>query len=86
MNKIFILVGENTYENEEILGVFSSEEKASIARELSERYDGSCIFQYAIRPYEVDEELVRYKGDLEQELDGYKECASLLERLNRVSS
>lgn len=84
MSKVYVLFDENSYGEKQIIGVFSSKEKAELAITLKARYD--CFGGEGIKECEIDEVLLDFKNSLEQEVDEYKDCLNLLDIVNEIMS
>lgn len=84
MSKVYVLYDENAYGGHQVIGVFSSKEKADLAVILKTRYD--CFGGEGIKECEIDEVLLDFKNNLEQEVDEYKGCLDLLDKVNKIMS
>lgn len=81
MQKVFIATETNSYGEDEILGVFSSREKAEATIRAIAHLGTHCAFGSDVAEYEIDASINDVVGDLEQELAGYEEAKTLLDEL-----
>lgn len=79
MSKVYVVFGEDNYNDRRVQGVCSTREKAEIVKECLE-YDDHFI-TYAIDEAEIDEILVRLGKEYDDKLEYYREMNRLYEKL-----
>ena len=83
MSKVYIVKGCDSYDNERILGVCSSEEKAILAKRAFERR-GEFMGGVFYMSFEVDQVTDEIVEDLQYEVKNYTEAKELLEEFNKT--
>ena len=82
MAKIYAVIDTNEYGERQIVGMCSSKSKAELAILCLNRFAWNGC--YEVQEYNIDEILDEMKGNLEQELNSYKEAESLLNQINKL--
>ena len=78
MTKIWILKETNSYDETNIVGVFSTEEKAKVVMQMLKREE--CINIYELRYAVLDSEFENWKRILEERMNDYNEELELLNK------